>query len=429
MNQTETTSPAAEPLRIDISRLSQEIYELSEIGRRPEHHGLYRMAFTKADMQARTWLMERIAQAGLSPRIDGAGNVFGHWKYPCKKPCVLAGSHLDTVPAGGPLDGALGVLAALECARVMKEAGIEPVYPLDVVAFSDEEGRFGAMFGVEAFCGLQTMETIQSLKDIDGVTLTDAMREAGLDPLKVLDSQRLSNPLRAYLELHIEQGPVLESQKIPVGVVTSITGLFKWKVRLSGKANHSGTTPMNLRRDAFMGLAEFAHELPRLLEENGSELSRATIGKVDVFPGHAHIIPEAAEFSLVVRDVKPDVLAELEDAMRRALAAIARRRRLMFDFTPLSRLAAKECDSRVVRVVAAQAQALGLPYLEMPSGAGHDAQFLTDITPTGMIFVPSREGTSHAPEEWTDLADIERGANLLLASVLDLACNPASLDG
>jgi len=434
MTQTQTSSArtsaspsAVDDLRINISRLSREIFELSEIGRKPDHHGTYRVAFSEADMQARAWMQEKISAAGLTPRMDGAGNVFGHWEYPSKRPAVLVGSHLDTVPASGPLDGALGVLGALEVARTIREAGIEPKFPLDIVGFSDEEGRFGAMFGVEAFCGLQTLETIESLRDIEGVPLMDAMRQAGLDPLKALDCQRLSNPLRAYLELHVEQGPVLESQRIAIGIVSVITGLFKWKARLIGKANHAGTTPMNLRRDAFMGLADFAHELPRILEENGSEISRATIGRVDIFPGHAHTIPEAAEFSLVVRDAEQATLDELEDAIRKALSAVARRRGLMFEFEPLSNIVPQDCDPEVRQIIERQANRLGLSHLHMPSGAGHDAQFLTQVAPTGMIFVPSRGGISHAPQEWTDLADIEKGVNLLLASTLQLMTDEGCL--
>ncbi|HVR36850.1 MAG TPA: Zn-dependent hydrolase [Methylomirabilota bacterium] len=410
----------AEDLKIDLDRLKSEILELACIGRNEEDHGIYRMGFTDADMEARRWLRKKLDAAGITSRVDGAANVFGRWPDGLDTPAVLIGSHLDTVPCGGHLDGSLGVLVGLECARVMREAELDPTHPVEVVAFSDEEGRFGGMFGSQAFAGHITPETLFSARDLNGVLLSDAMQAHGLDPHDALDAHRDLRTLHAFLELHIEQGPVLAGKDRQVGVVENITGLFRWSARLLGRANHAGTTPMDMRHDAFLGLAEFANEIPRVLEENGAENSRATVGNVSLSPGSANTVPGTADFSLDVRDTSPEVLQALHDAFRRALSAIARRRGLMFEFEEVSRIEPVPCHPDVVNLVDEEAARLGLNSLRMPSGAAHDAQILAGMTRVGMIFVPSKEGRSHSPAEWTTWADIEAGANLALHSLIRL---------
>jgi N-carbamoyl-L-amino-acid hydrolase len=302
----------------------------------------------------------------------------------------------------------------------MREAELEPAHPVEVVAFSDEEGRFGGMFGSQAFAGQITPETLFSARDLNGVLLSDAMQAHGLDPHDALDAHRDPRTLHAFLELHIEQGPVLTGRDRQVGVVENITGLFRWSARLLGRANHAGTTPMDMRHDAFLGLAEFANEIPRVLEENGAENSRATVGNVSLSPGSANTVPGASDFSLDVRDTSPEVLQALHDAFRRALSAIARRRGLMFEFEDVSRIEPVPCHPDVVNLVDEEAARLGLNSLRMPSGAAHDAQILAGMTRAGMIFVPSKEGRSHSPAEWTTWADIEAGANLALHSLIRL---------
>jgi N-carbamoyl-L-amino-acid hydrolase len=247
------------------------------------------------------------------------------------------------------------------------------------------------------------------------------MAECGLNAMDALRAQRSPDSLRAFVELHIEQGPVLDRQGITIGVVEAITGLFKWSVQFTGVANHAGTTPMDMRRDAFQGLVEIAAAIPRILEEHGSPRSRATIGRVELFPGAANVVPGRAEFSLEVRDTGPEVLQELGDAFRRSLSAIARRRELMFEFEVLSELAPVKCDDLVVEAVAEAAGASGLSSLRMASGAAHDTQIMASIAPAGMIFVPSKEGRSHSPAEWTAWEDIHAGANVLLNTLRRLA--------
>jgi len=407
-------------LRVQLARLKSDLVRLAEFGKSHEDAGIYRMAFTEADWQARQWLKRKMQDLGMATRIDGAGNVIGHWPPDLDEPSVIMGSHTDTVPCGGHLDGSLGVMVGLECARVIIEAQVRPSHPIEVVSFSDEEGRFGGMLGSQAFTGNITPETIASAVDLQGIALSDAMRARGLDPMETLEARRSPESIESYLELHIEQGPVLSQIRKAVGIVDEITGLFRWSCRLKGKPNHAGTTPMDLRQDAFLGLAEFANEIPRVLEENGSDRSRATVGNVSLAPGSANTVPGLAEFSLDVRDTDAGTLEELFDAFRKALSAIARRRNLMFEFEEVSRIIPVDCSKRVVQTIYEKAEALGLSYEIMPSGAAHDAQLVAQMAEVGMIFVPSKDGQSHSPAEWTAWQDIEAGANLMLQSVLEL---------
>lgn len=414
-----TAPPAQAAVRID--RIKNDILTLARIGLNEPDHGVYRMAFTDADMEGKAWLLNRIEEAGLEPGSDGAANIFGRLPGEPDQRTLLVGSHIDTVPCAGTLDGTLGVIAGLETLRVIRELGLKLKHPIELVAFSDEEGRFGGMLGSQAFCGMVTPETVYEAADLNGVKLQAAMQEQGLDPLKLLDARRDPETIEAYLELHIEQGPVLYHGRKQVGIVDEITGLFKWLVRLKGDANHAGTTPMNMRHDAFMGLADFAHEVPRILEENGGERSRATIGKAEILPGSPNTVPGLVEFSLDVRDTNPEILEELKDACRRALSAISRRRSLMFEFEVQSEIEPVKCDTRLIDVLQEQAGSLRLDYERMPSGAAHDAQIMAQVCPVAMLFAPSKDGKSHSPAEWTAWSDIEAASNLLLNTLIKLA--------
>ncbi|SEP74639.1 N-carbamoyl-L-amino-acid hydrolase [Ectothiorhodospira magna] len=405
---------------INFQRLQQDIQELSAIGRDADR-GIHRMAFSEGDLAGRRWFKERILAADLDFYEDGAANLHGRLDWDGSRPSVMMGSHLDTVPGGGPLDGALGVLVGLEVLRTVKESGITLRHPLEVVNFTDEEGRFGGLFGSQAMAGQLSPAQVHNARDLDGISLTEAMAAWGLDANAALFARRSKESIHAYLELHIEQGPVLDRGDISVGVVEAITGLFKWEIQLKGQTNHAGTTPMDMRNDTFQGLAEFASEIGRILEEHGSPHSRATIGRVELRPGAANTVPGHTTFSLDVRDTDPDTLKGLSDAFRRTLSAMARRRGLMFEFEVLSELPPQRCDPGLVQLLSEKADALGFAHLRLPSGAAHDAQIMSGIARTGMVFVPSLEGRSHSPAEWTNWEDIERGANLMLQAVLSLA--------
>jgi len=414
------TNDTLSELRIDAARLDADLTALSKIGR-GDAPGLHRRAFTRADMAGRRWFTEQLEAAGLEVRIDGAANLGARWPADVDGPCVMTGSHLDTVPGAGQLDGALGVIAGLEALRVIAEHDVPLARPIEVVDFTDEEGRFGGMLGSQAMSGKLTPKDIELARDLDGIGLEEAMAECGYRALDALSAEREPGDIHAFVELHIEQGPVLERERLPVGLVDSITGLFRWDVRLSGEANHAGTTPMDMRRDAFRAVAEFADQIDRILEEHGSPRSRATIGRLELFPGAANVVPGEARMAFEVRDTDPRILLDLADAFRRTLSAIARRRQIQFEFEIVSELAPVGCHERVTAAVEKACGGLELEFLRMPSGAAHDTQMIADIAPSGMIFVPSRGGRSHSPAEWTSPADIERGANVLLQTLLELA--------
>lgn len=408
-------------LRVDLERIKRHILSLGEIGRNPADHGLYRMAFTDADMEAKRWLLDQIDGIGLESGSDGAGNIFGILRSGKKNPSLMIGSHIDTVPCAGTLDGSLGVVVGLECLRVMMEARVPLKQDVELVAFCDEEGRFGGMLGSESFCGLTTPQTIQSARDTHGVSLKEAMLKQGMDAIKILEANRDPRSVDRYLELHIEQGPVLDRQQLQVGIVDEITGLFRWNIRIQGESNHAGTTPMDMRRDAFMGLADFAHEIPRVLDEIGTERSRATIGTAEILPGAANTVPGTVEFSFDVRDTSDEILYSLQDAFRRALSVICRKRSITFEFDEVSFIHPVKCDPLLVNKLAHHASVIGNDFTKMPSGAAHDAQIMGRLWPVAMIFVPSRQGMSHSPAEWTAWSDIEAGANLMLQTLIDLA--------
>lgn len=412
---------AVNEIRVDIERIKSDILTLAQIGRRDDDRGIYRQAFTDADIAGKRWLVDRMNESGLDVSIDGAANVSAVIDGITDQPRVLVGSHIDTVPCAGALDGTLGVVAGLECLRQIHEQGIALERTIELIAFSDEEGRFGGMFGSQALCGQISLQDLETKTDTSGVRLFDEMTRHGYPPYNALDAARDPESIAAYVELHIEQGPVLDAMHRSVGIVDEITGLFTWRVWLSGEANHAGTTPMDMRNDAFMGLADFAHEIPRLLEENGSDRSRATIGKAQILPGATNTVPGLVEFSLDVRDTSEEVLDELSTACRKALSAIARRRNLKFDFELKSFIHPIKCDDAVVATLASEAERLGYQYHSMHSGAAHDAQIMGNHVPVGMIFVPSKNGQSHSPAEWTAWSDIEAGANVMLGSLLRLA--------
>lgn len=410
-----------ELLSVDFARLQSDLEALAEIGRSPTDQGLYRPAFSPEWLEAQQWFRGRIEAAGLECYVDSALNMHGRLNYDGKRPSVMCGSHLDSVPGGGTLDGALGVVAGLECLRRLRELGLPTKYALEVVSFSDEEGRFGGMFGSRAISGQLTPETLVNARDLKGIQLVDVLEELGVNPRHALRSNRRPESVRGFVELHIEQGPVLDRAGQHIGVVDGICGLFKWGARLRGQANHAGTTPMSMRLDAFQGLAEFAGQIDRILEEDGSDMSVATIGRVELHPGAPNVVPGRVDFTLEVRDLDPDVLLDLANGMRRAISAIARRRRLMFDFEVLSEIDPVRCDPTIRETIENAASRLGVEYGCLPSGAAHDAQMMADLTPVGMIFVPSKEGRSHSAAEWTSWESIELGANCLLNSLYGLA--------
>jgi len=409
-------------LRIDSARLRNDIEAVNAIGVIEGVPGINRVSFSDADMAGRRWLMDRMSDAGLDSRMDANGNVFGRWPAGAG-PVVMSGSHLDSVPQGGPLDGTLGVLAALEAVRAMKDAGLSPVRPIEVVCTADEEGRFGGMLGSQAICGEVGPDWIARAVDDTGMPLSQAMLAQGLDPRATV--ARDPADIAVFLELHVEQGPVLEQAGLPVGIVDAISGVFNWTVTLTGAANHSGTTPMDCRRDAFRGLADFGAAIPSILDSAGAEDTRLTVGKVTLDPNFPHSIAGRATFSIIGRDVDESVMRALADSCRDAIDAAAGTHGLDVEIAEQSWLPPTRLDPAVADRLTEIARQAGLNSRIMPSGAGHDVQTFARHCPAGLIFVPSVGGISHAPDEWTAWDDIEHGATLLARAIAAYALDPA----
>jgi allantoate deiminase len=390
--------------------------ELAVIGGRPDG-GVTRVAWSPELFAAYEWAAERMRELGLDVEVDAGGNLLGRWHAGSGK-AVLVGSHLDTVPSGGRLDGALGVVAAVHAVRLLKEEGFEPERPLWVVAFMDEEGtRFNAaLFGSRAFAG-DPDDAFGDRVDAAGTTLRDAMQTAGYDLRRTREAVRIGD-VGAYVELHIEQGPVLAAEGVEIGVVTSIVGLRGYRVRLRGEANHAGTTPMRLRRDAFAAAARIALELRE--SARAREGVTSNVGRIAVAPGGANVVPGFAEFTIDVRAPDDDGIRELERIVEETVTRIAGEEGVQAELEPTFALEPLELDHELVAGVERAAAVEGASSLRMPSGAGHDAMVIGRHVPAAMIFVPSRRGVSHSPEEYTHPSQVELGMRVLARTLRQL---------
>ncbi|GAB5377267.1 MAG: Zn-dependent hydrolase [Acuticoccus sp.] len=406
---------------IDSDRLAALLAAINGFGRNADG-GFDRPAFSPADQAVRAFFRETMAADGLDTTVDAAGNLFGRFG-PAGAAPVMVGSHLDTVPSGGAFDGALGCAAALECVRAIRDAGLPLARPIEVVATADEEGRFGGMLGSQAIAGALPPGFAESAADAEGLRLADAMAAAGLDVAALPRAARPPGSVRAFLELHIEQGPVLEAAGRAVGIATVVSGCTVLALDFRGRANHSGTTPMDMRHDAFVGLARLGAVLPDIAREVGTAESRLTIGWTALAPNAPHTIAGIASCTIIVRDTDAAVIGALCDAIRARAAGICAETGLTLALAERSALPPVALDAGLVRLMEDQAARLGLDAMTMPSGAGHDAQTMAALCPSALIFVPSEGGISHAPQEFTPWPAIEKGAALLLSSVTALAQN------
>jgi N-carbamoyl-L-amino-acid hydrolase len=400
-------------LTVDGHRLLADLGRLAQLGA-ADSGGVSRVAYGDADLAARDLVRAWMRDAGLAVRVDAAGNSFGRRDGPTPSLApILIGSHTDTVPDGGRFDGALGVLAALEVARTLRDRRIELAHPLEVVDFQNEEG---GLIGSKIVAGRFDAAAL-SLVAASGYTLGDGIRRLGGDPARLDDARRAPGSIAAYLELHIEQGRILEEANADIGVVEGLVGIQYWEVVFEGVASHAGTTPMLGRRDALLAAARFVDAVNRVVTSiPGRHVG--TVGRLAVFPGGANVIPGKAVLTLELRDLDLDVVARLFERIEREGRAIANAAGTSVTFTPGLTNEPSLTDERVQRAVTRAAESLGLRPHTMPSGAGHDAQNMATICPSGMLFVPSVNGISHSPAEFTRDEDVVNGANVLLAAVL-----------
>ncbi len=404
--------------RINIERLKSDLEELGRIGR-DQAGGVSRPSFSTTDLEARAWLRARIEAAGLAYRQDGAGNQFGRLEG--RGRTVLAGSHIDTVLHGGMFDGAAGVLATLECLRRIREEKIPVTRPLELASFTDEEGNLvGDFLGSRAFMGLLERDSLANGRTAFGIPLADVLKGTEFSVDSILEAGRERPDLEAYLELHIEQGPVLEDEGVPVGIVERIAGKHYRQCSFIGRAAHAGTTPLELRQDAFLGLADFAQRATQHVATRHYG-SMVTIGRVALHPGAFSVVPGRADFTFEFRSPDAVTLKTLEEELFAIADDVASTRGLGFASRVVDRTVPVQTAPRLVSVMEEECRALGCPSMRVTSGAGHDAQILAAACDVGMIFIPSPDGASHSPEERVSWDDLEKGANLLLRTLVRLA--------
>jgi hydantoinase/carbamoylase family amidase len=390
-----------------VSSLAADLEAAARIG--ADGGGVTRFAWSPELAQANAWLMEGLAELGLETELDAAGNALGRWQAGEGR-AVLLGSHLDTVPRGGRYDGALGVIAALDVVRRLRAEGVEPQRPLWVVSFNDEEGgRFQTgMLGSRAFVGDLDLDDWRSRG------IAEAMASAGFD-FERLPEARGIDGVSAYLELHIEQGPRLERSGVDLAVVTAITGMLGFRARFVGEANHAGTTPMELRRDALAGAARAVLALRD--EARASEDMTANVGVISVEPGGFNVVPGAAEFTIDTRSPTPEGFERMGELVRATLERIAIEEELGLELHETHRKEPVALNPELQALLEAGAKAEGASTTHMASGAGHDAMVLAHYVPAGMLFVPSRGGLSHCPEEFTTPEHCELGTRVLTRAV------------
>jgi N-carbamoyl-L-amino-acid hydrolase len=421
-------------LTVNMSRMQADLVSLGSIGRLAGG-GITRTSFSAADLAAREWYQARCARAGLDLRTDGIGNMFagvagtvsagagsgGAGTGGVAGPAaVWTGSHLDTVPDGGAFDGAVGAVAALECVRRLAEERVELARPVRAVVFADEEGNYNHLLGSTALVRDFARDELAAMTGRDDDRLVDAVTAIGWNPDALAGNRVDPEQVYAFVELHIEQGPNLEASRTDIGVVTSIVAMGGALLEFRGRADHAGTTPMTRRQDPLRAAAQLIAALPAITA-SVSDTAVATCGKLVTFPGGANVVPALVRMLLDYRDPDAGRLARLDQELTAAARQAAAAHDVTLNWTAETPVAAVELDLRVRSVIDARARELGLSTVAMPSGAAHDTQNLATIAPAGMIFVPSRDGRSHSPAEHTDWEDIENGANVLLATLTDLA--------
>lgn len=401
------------PPVVNGDRLNRHIAELAEFGKNP-FGGVSRVAYSDFDRQGRAYAMGLMKAAGLTVTVDAGGNIWGRraGSDPSRKP-IAFGSHIDSVPEGGNFDGPVGSLGAIEVAQTLAERGITTRHPLDVVIFQNEEG---GTVGSRVLTG-EVHESDLALKTHSGKTIREGIAFVGGDVARLASARRATGDFAAYVELHIEQGGNLDREKLDIGVVEGIVGIGQWEVTITGFQNHAGTTAMADRKDALLAAARFADMVNRVVTSvPGRQVG--TVGRIQAFPGAPNVVPGKVVCTLELRDLDASKTAMLAERIRREAAAIGEATGTTFAYADLHHSQPALCDQRVQQLVADSARAHGLSSRPLPSGAGHDAQHMAKLCPSGMIFIPSVGGISHSPKEFSHARDITNGANVLLATVL-----------
>ncbi len=404
-------------LKINAGRLHRRLSDLAAIGA-IEGGGCARLALSDEDKAGRDLVCGWMRELGLDLTVDGIGNVVGVRPGRQAGPAVMAGSHIDTVRTGGRFDGNLGVLAALEVIETLNEAGVETEHPLAAAFFTNEEGaRFAPdMMGSLVFTGVLPLEDVLQTRGIDGSSVGENLARIGYAGNAPVPAQAP----HAYVELHIEQGPVLDHEGIDIGVVESVQGISWTEIEITGVSNHAGTTPMSLRRDAGWAAGSIIAFVREMAEEMGGS-QVATVGRIELFPNLVNVVPNRAVLTVDLRNTREESLRTAEARLLAHIAALRDAEKVQIATRCLARFEPVPFAPEMTALVERHAKAHGLSTRHMPSGAGHDAQMLAAVCPSAMIFVPSVEGISHNVREFTQPHHIEAGANVLLSVLCELA--------
>jgi N-carbamoyl-L-amino-acid hydrolase len=403
------------PVRVNGQRIMDHIFALAEFGKNPQG-GASRVAYSDADKQGREYVLGLMRAAKLDVSIDAAGNLIGRRVGSAAGMLpLLIGSHVDTVPEGGNYDGVVGSMGAIEVAQTLAENNLTLRHPLEVVIFQNEEG---GLIGSRAMDGELTEKELD-LVSRSGKTIREGIKFIGGDVSKLADVRRRKGDIAAYLELHIEQGGTLDTEKINIGVVEGIVGINWWDVTVEGFANHAGTTAMNNRQDALLAAAKFIEAVNRVVTSvPGRQVG--TVGRISALPGAPNVIPGKVVLSLELRDLDAAKINMLFERIKAEAEKIAAESKTRFDFKEINVNIPAPTDLKIRSLIADAAHDLGLTTKSLPSGAGHDAQDMARLGPVGMIFVPSVGGISHSPREFSRPEDIANGANVLLYTLLKL---------
>lgn len=408
------TTLATSTLEVNGDRLMTRIEQLAQIGKLSQG-GVRRLAYSQEDQQARCQVQQWMAEAGLSVRLDAAGNIIG--RYPGKFPTLPAlatGSHIDTVPAGGRYDGAYGVLAGIEVVQVLSDRHLQLDRPLEVIVFTDEEGT---MIGAKAMSG-KAIRDPNSYRHPDGTPIQNCLERIGGNWEQIQSAQRSVAEVVAFVELHVEQGPVLEAAGKSIGIVEGIVGQRRKSISLQGSPNHAGTTPMQMRRDALVAASQVVLAIHELGNLPGQQV--ATVGQMNVWPNAVNVIPGRVEMSVDVRDLSNENLDRLFAQLEQRIEAIALNTQTEIQISTYLHNDPVLATLQIQTAIAQVCDELGCSYLHLPSRASHDAQEIARFTDMGMIFVPSEAGLSHAEAEYTSPESCILGANVLLQTLLKL---------
>ena len=406
---------------MDAEWLIEQIEQLAQFGK--SNTGVTRLAFSKEDQLAREFILHQMGKIGLNIKIDGFGNIFGRLEGTQPElPPVATGSHMDSVPDGGKYDGPVGVIAALSAMGQLKARG-PLTSPVEMIVFSAEESsRFGyATMGSKVIAGTADLNAWQTVTDSKGITLPEALASCGFDFNQLLAARRYPGEWKAFIEIHIEQGPVLDLEKIQIGIINAIAAPTRLKLRITGVANHSGTTPMDCRHDASVSAAQIILAVREAACREMQFGTVGTVGSVRVTPGVMNVVPGFAELLVDIRGVEDTSIQRVAGELRGAVERIAAEQGTPTEIIVLSADHPVALDSNVASIIECSCKKLGFTYHHMHSGAGHDAMNMAKLTPTGMIFIPCRDGISHNYAEYAKPEDIEAGAAVLLDALYALA--------